>query len=448
MAVVEIENHSMNNKLYQRACQSIAGGLMSNFKKEEGSKPIYVESVDGAWLTDYDGNRYLDFSLSMGPDILGHSNEALRQALKAQIDRIYTNEFSLLQIEAAEKLQSIIPSAELIRFDTSGTAAVYNAVRVARGYTHKNMIVKFFAHYHGGVDYILGGIVPDPSNPVVTEGIDDKDPFTIQCNTIGRAKDSLSNCYMIEFNDLDAMRTLFEQHGDEIACVLMEPVGINTNGCYPEPGYLEGVRELCTKHHVVLIFDETLTGFRIDLHGAQGFFGVTPDMSTFAKAIGGGIPVSMYCGKKEIMDVVVKTDVLSVGTYNGHPLCAAAILATIQELEKDDCAVFKHINRLGNALKEGFLNAAKRNGVNIIIQGFPGALNVVFTKKDKIINNRESLLHSSIIKTATFTTLMKERGVLSNYRFCTCAAHTDADIAYAIEAADDVFGLMADLQLA
>jgi glutamate-1-semialdehyde 2,1-aminomutase len=448
MELMEITNHKRNQEIYERACKSIAGGVMSNYKRDEGYQPIYVESVDGAWLIDYDGNRYLDYAISSGPDIFGHSNENFKAALKAQIDKMYTNCFSLMQIECAEKIKEIIPSAELVRFDTSGTAAVYNAIRVARGYTGKNMFVKFSAHYHGGVDYILGGIVKDPENPIVSEGFNVKDPFTIQCNTNGRAKGVLENCYMLEFNDLEALRNLFEKKADEIACVVMEPVNTNTNGCYPEPGYLEGVRELCTKYNVVLIFDEVLTGFRMGLSGAQGYFGVTPDMSTFAKAIGGGIPVSVYCGKKEIMDVCTKTEVLAVGTYNGHPLSCAAILATIAELEKDDGAIFKRIEKLGNMLKEGFLEAAKKNGVNIIVQGYPGALNVVFTKKDKIINNADSIEHADLLKTATFTTLMKERGIISNFRFCLTAAHTEDDIQYTIEAADDVFGLMVDLDLA
>ncbi len=448
MEIKELTNHAQNKELYKRACKVIAGGVMSNYKRDEGYEPVYVESVDGAWLIDYDGNRYLDYAISSGPDILGHSNENYKAALKAQIDKMYTNSISLLQIECAEKIQKLIPSAELVRFDTSGTAAVYNAIRVARGYTGKNMFVKFSAHYHGGVDYILGGVVEDPENPVVSEGFNEKDPFTIQCNTNGRAKGSLENCYMLEFNDLNTLRKLFEDKADDIACVIMEPVNINTNGCYPLPGYLEGVRELCTQYNVVLIFDETITGFRMGLSGAQGYFGVTPDMSTFAKAIGGGFPVSVYCGKKEIMDVCTRTEVLSVGTYNGHPLGCAAILATISELEKENGAVFKRLEKLGTMLKEGFLQAAEKNGVNIIVQGFPAALNVVFTQKEQIINNADSLIHSDILKTATFTTLMKERGIISNYRFCLTAAHTEDDILYTIAAAEDVFGLMADLGLA
>jgi glutamate-1-semialdehyde 2,1-aminomutase len=437
--------HKMNQEIYERCCKSIAGGLLSNFKKEEGSQPVYVKSAKGARLTDFDGNVYVDYALSLGPCVLGHSNENLKRALKEQIDKMYSGELSMIQIEAAEKIKQVIPSAELIRFAVSGTEAVYNAIRVARGYTGKNMYVKFFGQYHGGVDYILGGIVNNPDNPVVSHGEDPTDLYTTVCTTQGRAEHALDDCYMIDWNDLGALEKLFAAKADEIACVVMEPVTLNVNGCMPEPGYLEGVRELCTKYNVVLIFDETLTGFRIGLNGAQGYFGVTPDMSTFAKAIGGGFPVSVYCGKKEIMDVITKTDVLAVGTYNGNPISAAAILATISELEKDDQAALKHMNRLGTMLKEGFEAAAKKYGIPMIVQGFPSAIYPIFTSKDKIINHRDGCQNSDGMLGAMFSVFMKERGVLNNYRFCTSAAHTEEDVAFAIDAADDALGLLADL---
>lgn len=437
--------HEKNTEIYERCCKSIAGGLMSNFKKEDGTQPIYVKEVKGSRLIDFDGNEYVDFNLSMGPSILGHSNESYKKALKEQIDKMYTNEFTMIQIEAAEKLQQIIPSAELIRFTLSGTEAVYNAIRTARGYTKKNMYVRFNGQYHGGVDYILGGIVKNPENPVVSAGENPEDLYTSICSTEGRANHALDDCYMIEWNDAAALEKLFKEKGDDIACIIMEPVTLNVNGCMPEPGYFEAVRELCTKHNVVFIFDETITGFRMGISGAQGYFGVKPDMSTFAKGIGGGFPVSMYCGKKEIMDVITRTDVLSVGTYNGHPLAAVAILATISELEKDNCAVYKEIFRLGNMLRDGFLAAAKKYNVPMIVQGFPGAIYPVFTNKDKIINQTDSYLNSDISKCALFSNFMKQRGCLNGYRFCISTAHTEADIQFAIEAADDALGLMADL---
>ncbi len=432
-----------NTKIYERACKVIAGGLLSNFKKEAGSQPVYVKSVDGARVTDFDGKEYIDCALSLGPVILGHSNKSYKEALKAQIDEMYSGEFSIIQIEAAEKIQELIPSAELIRYSVSGSEAVFNAIRVARGYTGKNMCVKFNGQYHGGLDYILGGIVENPENPVVVEGEREEDLYSMVCSTEGRGRNTLSNCYMVEWNDPDALEKLFKAKSDDIACVVMEPIMMNVGGCTPEPGYLEGVRALCTKYNVVLIFDETLTGFRLGLNGAQGYFGVTPDMSTFAKAVGGGFPVSLYCGKKEIMDSITNTRVLAMGTYNGHPVAAAALLATVAELEKE--GAIERINRLGNMMKEGFEAAAKKHGISLRMQGMSGAWFPVFTNKDKIINHKDAIENADIMKSAAFAGMMKQRGVLNNFRFCTSAAHTEEDIQLVIEKAESVLADMANM---
>ena len=209
----------------------------------------------------------------------------------------------------------------------------------------------------------------------------------------------------------------------------MEPVMTNVDGCVPEPGYLEGVRELCTKHNVVLIFDEVLTGFRIGLHGAQGYFGVKPDLTTFAKAIGGGMPISVFCGKKEILDVLTRTETLGVGTYNGHPVCVAALLATLKEMEKNDGEVFKTINRLGNMLRDGMMDIAKKiDYPSFKVQGYPGAWNIVFTEKEKIINHKDAVDNTDILKTSAFLALLKERGILTAFRFCVSSVHTEKDI--------------------
>lgn len=434
--------HDENMKIFKRAIRTIPGGLFSNFKKQKNSPPVYVKSVDGCRFTDYDGNIYIDFSLSAGPSILGHSNENYKLALINQIQQLYTNEYCLVQIEAAEKIVEHIPAAELVRFTVSGAEAVYNAVRVARGYTGKNMIVKFKGQYNGGMDFILGGMVRDQKNPVAEDGIDSNDFYTKTTYTDGRAEHALDDCYMIEWNDLDEVEKLFKAHSNEIACLIMEPIPLNIHGCMPEPGYLEGVRELCTKYDVVLIFDETLTGFRIGINGAQGYFGVTPDLCILAKAVGGGFPVAVFCGKREIMDVITDTKVLSVGTYNGHPLGAAAILSTIHELEKNNFKAYKNINKLGNMLKDGMLSAAKKHGIPMIVQGFPGALYPIFTTKEKIINHRDAIQNTDLKIQTQFLELIKEKGILHNARMCLSAAHTEEDINYTIKQVDEALSIL------
>lgn len=436
-------DHTKNNEIFERAYKCIAGGVLSNFKKEKHSAPIFVKSAEGCHITDYDGNLYYDFSLSAGPAILGHSNQEYKEALKREIDLLYTNGDSIIQIEAAEKIQEIMPAAELVRFAVSGADAVFNAVRVARAYTGKNMYVKFKGQYNGGLDYVLGGMTKDESDPIASDAVDPKDYYSDMCYTEGRAAHALDDCFLIEFNDLEGMGELFRKHGDEIACVVMEPSALNMNGCVGEPGYMEGVRELCTKYHVVLIFDETLTGFRVAPGGAAEYYGVVPDMSTFAKAVGGGFPVALYTGKKEIMDVISDTRVLGVGTYNGHPLAAAAILETIRQLYANDGEAFRVIRRYTDMLREGLLNAAKKAGVPMILQGVPGALFPVFTEKEKIINHKDALANADFKKHGRFMGLMKERGILHNSRLCVCPAHTEDDIRYCIRMAEEALEIMA-----
>ncbi|MCG8482384.1 MAG: aminotransferase class III-fold pyridoxal phosphate-dependent enzyme [Clostridia bacterium] len=427
-------NHKKNEELYARACKSIPGAFMSNFKKEEGQQPIYVKSVKGARIYDFDDNEYIDFGLSYGPAILGRQNEHVQNAVIEEVKKYHTNEMTTIQFEAAEKIQKLIPSAELVRFTSSGTEANMNNLRVARAYTGKNMFVKFNGQYNGGADFIIGGVAKDAENPVAKNDVNYEDVYSIMCSTDGRAANALEDCYIIEWNDLDALENLFKKDADNIAAVIMEPVMTNVNGCMPEPGCLEGVRELCTKYKVVLIFDEVVTGFRMGLQGAQGYFGITPDLTTYAKAIGGGMPISVFCGKKEIMDVITKTDVLGVGTYNGHPVSVAALIATLEELEKNDGAVFKHIERLGNMLRDGMLEIADKVGCKTLrVQGYPGAWNILFSEKDKIINHKDGIENSDLMKVFALLGILKEKGIMTAFRFCTSAVHTEEDIKITLE---------------
>jgi len=414
---------------------------MSNFKKQEDFHPTYMTHGQGARIFDADGNEYIDYSLSYGPAILGHNNEHLMQALEKQVRSLYSSETTELGVVAAEKVSRHVPSAQMVRFANSGTEANYNALRVARGYTGKNMVVRFNGHYHGGLDTILGGLVTNNENPIPIAAEREEDFWSQFVQTAGRAKHALNDCFMVEWNDLPALEKLLVQNGNDIAAVLMEPVMVNLAGCRPEPGYLEAVRELCTRHHIVLIFDEVLTGFRMGLSGAQGHFQVTPDMTTFAKALGGGMPVSAFCGKQEIMDVITKTEVVAGGTYNGHPMAMAAVIATIEELEKDEGAAFRHIDKMGTMLKDGLDKIAEDRGLNLLLQGFPGAWTYTFTNRNKIINHKEAL-QSDIIKTMRFASLLKEKGVLTTLRICTSVAHTEGDVQETLNRADDVMKIM------
>lgn len=433
--------HEQNEKIYKRACNSIAGGVLSNFKKNKYSAPVFIKSAKNCRITDYDSNVYYDFSLSAGPAILGHSNQAYRDALKAQVDRMYTNGDSVIQIETAEKIKSLVPAAERIRFAVSGVDAVFNALRVARAYTGKNFYVKFKGQYNGGMDFVLGGRT-EGSDAHAKDGVDEKDFYSDICYTEGRAYHALDDCLLIEWNDLSEMESLFKKEGDKIACVIMEPVALNMTGCVPEPGFMHGVRELCTKYKVLMILDETLTGFRLALGGAQEYFGVTPDMCTFAKAIGGGFPVAVFAGKSEIMDVLAENRVLAVGTYNGHPIACAAILETIRQLEANNGEAFHLMRKYTYMARAGMEAAARAHGIDMIVQGIPGALFPVFTKKDKIINHRDALANADFYKHRRFMGLLKERGILHNSRLCFSPFHNEDDIRYLILQTKDALRIM------
>lgn len=419
----------------------IPAATMSNFRRSIDYHPIYMTHGKGGRLYDLDGNEYIDYSLSYGPALLGHSNEHLREALKRQLDRLFTPNVSDLEVGAAQKVIDHISSAELVRFTCSGTEANSSALRAARAYTGRPQYVRFNGHYHGGNDDLMGGILGDPRNPYPVMDELENDIYSQFTNTDGRHPQAFNQVFMIEWNDLQALEKLFKRHGDEIAAVIMEPTMVNNFGCLPEPGYLEGVRKLCTEYGVVLIFDEVLTGFRIDLKGAQGYFGVTPDMTTLAKALGGGFPVSAFTGKREIMDTLTRADAVVGGTYNGHPLAMAAVTAAIEEYERDNGAIYRYIRRLGSMLKDGIDQIALEHGQPFLLQGFPAAWTFSFNPKKKVINQSDGL-DADLRKLGLFVNLLKKYGILTSLRFCVSAAHTEKDIGDTLDRVNEVMKII------
>jgi len=419
----------------------IPGGVNSNFRKDASFQPLYFSHGKGGRLFDIDGNDYIDFALSYGPAILGHDNPVLQKALVAQAQKLYSPESTELEQIAARKIIQHIPCAELVRFACTGTEANYNAIRLARAYTGKSKFLRFSGHYHGGTDELLGGIAPNPVRPSTTIGEYYDDIYSQMTNTLGRNESTVADTLTIEWNDLATVEKVFQTHGEQIAAVLLEPVMLNNSGCMPLPGYLEGIRALCTQYDAVLIFDEVLTGFRIGLGGAQSYFGITPDMVVLAKALGGGMPVSAFAGKKAIMECLSRSEVVSGGTYNGHPLCMTAVIATLEVLEANNGAVYKQIADNGNRLKTGLLEISDRHGVNLLIQGFPGAWVHNFTQCNQIDNHSDARGFAPY-RAAEFNTLLRKNGVLANSRLCISAAHTADDIDEALNRANEAMRQM------
>lgn len=423
-----------SKQLAESARRAIPGGINSNFRKDENYDILFVDRGEGARLYDVDGNDYIDYSLSYGPAILGHGNSHLRQAIVGQLGKLHSAENTELEQQAARKLISHVPCAQSVRFACSGTEANYFALRAARAYTNRTHVVRFVGHYHGGSDELLGGIRASATDPRAVAGERGDDYFSQMTHTAGRNPDALGRTLLLEWNDEAALEDAFRRFGSDLAAVLMEPVMVNNFGCLPRPGYLEKARELCTRHDAVLIFDEVLTGFRMGLGGAQAAFGVTADMATFGKALGGGWPVSAFCGREEIMRHIASTDVVAGGTYNGHPVMMAAVIATIEALEANDGAAYARIARHGQMLKDGLSELARSFGQPLLLQGFPGAWTFSFTAQRQIDNHAQGCA-TDVARALRFNALLKRHGVLATQRLCTSLAHGQEDVEEALERA-------------
>ena len=327
-----------SEELFERARKCIPGGVNSPVRAfgSVGETPRFITKADGAWMFDEDGNEYLDFVGSWGPMILGHNQPDVRKAVEEAVkEGLSFGAATRREVEMAELICRMVPSIEMVRMVNSGTEAVMSAVRTARGYTGRNKIVKFTGCYHGHSDAML----VKAGSGVMTQGIPDSAGVPAGCT-----EDTLSAVY----NDLGSVEALFDANRDQIAAVIVEPVGANMGVVPPEKGFLEGLRSLCTKNGALLIFDEVSTGFRLGPDGAQGYFGVTPDLTTFGKIIGGGMPVGAYGGSRQIMSMVAPAGpVYQAGTLSGNPVAMAAGMAQLTIL-KEHPDIYKKLNETGD----------------------------------------------------------------------------------------------------
>ena len=327
-----------SEKLFQEAVELIPGGVNSPVRAfgSIGGTPRFIDHADGAYMTDVDGITYLDFIGSWGPMILGHNHPLIRKSVEEACQKgLSYGAATEKEVEMARLICEVVPSIEMVRMVNSGTEAVMSAVRVARGYTGRNKIVKFMGCYHGHSDAML----VKAGSGVMTSGIPDSAGVPSGCT-----QDTLSANY----NDLESAETLFTQFGKEIAAVIVEPVGANMGVVPPKKEFLEGLWKLCTKHGALLIFDEVITGFRLGIDGAQGYYGVQPDLTTFGKIIGAGMPVGAYGGKKEIMRCVSPVgNVYQAGTLSGNPVAMAAGITQLTIL-RDHPEIYKELNEKGD----------------------------------------------------------------------------------------------------
>jgi glutamate-1-semialdehyde 2,1-aminomutase len=431
-------NTEKSKKLYERALQSIPGGASSASRTPlEGYKPypIFIERAEGSKLYDADGNEYIDYLQALGPTLVGNANPRVINFVSEQIKKGSTYGLPFkLQIEVAEKLIRDVPSFEKVSFMNSGTEVVQIVMRLARAYTKKDIIIKFEGAYHGWIDSVAHTVHPSLGIDA-EEKIREKMPIGS-----GIVENAYRDIMVLQWNDVQGLEDTIRGHRDKVAGILVDPCMCNSGVILPEEGYLERIRELTAKNNIVLIFDEVITGFRLSLRSAQGKFGITPDLTTLAKAVGGGFPVAAYGGKAEIMDLLADGTVFRAGTVNANRVAMGAAYATLEILEEGGGKVYDEIYRVGEKLMHGMEEIFKRYKIQAILTGFGAMFQIHFTPLPKISNYRD-FCQSSKDLFIDFRNRMLTRGIFirpSHFgEIYISAAHTDDDIETTLQAMDD-----------
>lgn len=425
--------YAQSSILLERAKKVLAGGVSSEFRKYNHPHALFYSHGKGSRVYDVDGNEYLDFTLSQGPLILGHSHPYVVESIKnySEKGQLFAGQH-MAEIELAEKISQLIPSAQLMRFCLDGSEAVQTALRVARAKTGKKKFLRFEGHYHGWLDNVCWGISAPSAEALGSREFPEIYPWTQ-----GLPENSKDEFIILPWNDLELLQKTVAERHHEIAAIITEPVMCN-NGCItPVEGFLEGVREICTKHNIACIFDEVITGFRLSIGGAQQYFDITPDLSIFAKAMGSGYPISVIAGKKEWMDIIAEGKVIHAGTMNSGNATIAASLATIQILEKEN--PYDRLFSYGNRLMQGLREAAAATKQHVLIQGPGPMFNMAFTDMKRANDYRDTLRFDKA-KLGKFIAAMHDRGIriIGRGLWYISAAHTEKDIDIAIETARQV----------
>ena len=419
-----------NSALFERAQRHIPGGVNSPVRafRSVGGAPRFLARGDGAWVSDVDGRRYLDYVGSWGPLILGHAHPDVVAAVQEAAARgLSFGAPTEGEVDLADLLCDLLPSMELVRLVSSGTEATMSAIRLARGFTGRDLLVKFEGCYHGHSDSLLvkaGSGLLTLGNP----------------SSGGVPADVAKHTLVLDYNDVEQLERAFAEQGDKIAAVILEPVVGNMNLIAPRPAFLQAMRALCTKHGAVLIFDEVMTGFRVGLTCAQGRFGITPDLTTLGKVIGGGMPLGAFGGRRDIMSMIAPLGpVYQAGTLSGNPVAVAAGLATLKRIQAP--GFYDSLSAKTTALCAGLETAARKHGVAFSAQAVGGMFGLYFRASlpqtyaevlecDKEAFNR--FFHAMLAAGHYFAPSAYEAGFVS-------AAHGDSDIASTVAAADTWF---------
>ena len=365
-----------SSTLFNEAKNYIPGGVNSPVRAFQGvgGEPIYFERGEGAYLYDVDGNAYIDYVGSWGPMILGHSNPFVVDAVRAELDKgLGFGAPTEIETSLAKKICQLMPSIELVRMVSSGTEATMSAIRLARGYTKRDKIVKFEGCYHGHSDSLL----VKAGSGALTLGVP---------TSPGVPSDLAKHTLVLEYNNLDSVKALFSRMGEEVGCIIVEPVAGNMNCIPPKEGFLQGLRKLCDDYGSVLIFDEVMTGFRVALGGAQAYYRVKPDLTTLGKVIGGGLPVAAFGGQREIMNQIAPLGpIYQAGTLSGNPLSMASGLAMLSILEADD-SFYQNLSDSTEYLVNGIVSAASTSNVSMTSNNVGGMFGLFFSSEEKVTN--------------------------------------------------------------
>ncbi|GAB3281819.1 glutamate-1-semialdehyde 2,1-aminomutase [Parahaliea aestuarii] len=420
-----------SEQLFQQAQTHIPGGVNSPVRafKAVGGTPVFIERSEGAYVFDAAGKRYVDYVLSWGPMLVGHNHPAVREAVVKQCEKgLSFGAPTALETELADRLCEIMPGMDMVRMVNSGTEATMSAIRLARGFTGRDRIIKFEGCYHGHSDSLLvkagsGALTLGvPSSPGVPAALAD-------------------HTMTLTYNDIDGLRQAFDEYGDSVACVIVEPVAGNMNCIPPLPGFLETLREQCTAHGAVLILDEVMTGFRFGLQGAQGHYGIEADLTTLGKVIGGGMPVGAFGGKREIMEHIAPLGpVYQAGTLSGNPVCMAAGLATLELISQP--GFYQPLFERTTRLCEGLEAAAREAGI-AFTTNHAGTMFGGFFTTESTVSNYQQVMACDTAAFNRFFHAMLEAGVYlapASYEAgFMSAAHSDADIEQTLTAARSAF---------
>ncbi|WP_296269308.1 glutamate-1-semialdehyde 2,1-aminomutase [Pseudomonas sp. UBA6562] len=422
---------SRSEDLFAQAQKHIPGGVNSPVRafRSVGGTPLFFKHAEGAYVIDEDDKRYVDYVGSWGPMILGHGHPDVLESVRKQLQHgLSYGAPTAMETEMADLVCSIVPSMEMVRMVSSGTEATMSAIRLARGYTGRDAIIKFEGCYHGHSDSLL----VKAGSGLLTSGVP---------SSAGVPADFAKHTLTLPFNDLAEVEKTLAEVGQTVACIIVEPVAGNMNCVPPAPGFLEGLRAQCDKHGVVLIFDEVMTGFRVSLGGAQGHYGVTPDLSTFGKIVGGGMPVGCFGGKRAIMECIAPLGpVYQAGTLSGNPLAMAAGLTTLRLISRE--GFHAELTAYTSRMLDGLQERADAAGIPFVTTQAGGMFGLYFSGADDIVTF-DDVMASDAQRFKQFFHLMLEGGVyLAPSAFeagFTSIAHGDAELQITLDAAERAF---------